>query len=104
MRAYHRGRLLFCPRNSHFDQFEFFAGAATVDFTTETSSPLFVRARRVPLPPFGYPPPSLSLTFPSSRPALSRSLITFLSDLTSLSLSRACVKSHLPSHVLLPSA
>lgn len=43
---YHRGRLLFCPRNSHFDQFEFFAGAATVDFTTETSSLLFALSPR----------------------------------------------------------
>lgn len=92
MRAYHRGRLLFCPRNSHFDQFEFFAGAATVDFTTETSSPLFAGSSR---PFFVFlSTPSLCPFLPSSRsPSLFfprlphlRSLITFLSNFASLSL------------------
>jgi len=63
MRAHHRGRLLFCPRNSHFDQFEFFVGAATVDFTTETSS-LLSPARCV----------LLSLSLPLSLSSLSLSL------------------------------
>lgn len=97
MRAYHRGRLLFCPRNSHFDQFEFFAGAATVDFTTETSSPLFVSSSRLffvssfrfSLSLLFFPPLRRyhsSLFFP--RPPHSRSLITFLSERASPSLVR----------------
>jgi len=91
MRAYHRGRLLFCPRNSHFDQFEFFAGAATVDFTTETSSPLFARSSCPFFVFLSIPSLFLPLLLPlslSCPPSLffprlphSRSLIAFLSSL-----------------------
>lgn len=93
MRAHHRGRLLFCPRNSHFDQFEFFVGAATVDFTTETSS-LLSPARRVLL--------SLSLPLGLSSLFLSLSLVPArwlpFSAISSLLLSRtmcAYVKSRI---------
>lgn len=91
MRAHHRGRLLFCPRNSHFDQFEFFVGAATVDFTTETSS-LLSLARRV----------LFSLPLPLSCSSLSLSLARArwlpFSAISSLFLSRtmcAYVKSRI---------
>lgn len=86
------------PRNSHFDQFEFFAGAATVDFTTSSRLHrllllllLFVVSRGL----------SLSLSFADypPRPPLSLSL-----SLRSLRAhTYAYIKSYLPSHVLLPS-
>lgn len=89
------------PRNSHFDQFEFFAGAATVDFTA--SSP-------PPPSPFAGHFSALSfadyLSLSLSRLTVSVSLILYPSRPPSLSLARvhtyAYIKAH-PSHVFLPS-
>lgn len=108
MRACHRGRLVFCPCNSHFDQFEFFAGAATVDFTTETSSSLFARLPRSSFSSRFFLSLFLSLVDPFSLSLVFLTLARGLpfSAISSLFLShaRAYVKSHLPFHVLLPSA